>query len=131
MRDYCRYIGIPFVVGGRDIQGFDCWGFLKHYYKNELNIDVIDYDVTVDKSKEVIETIQKEKIKPFWKKIQTPVNNCVVLLGKITKAHHVGIYVDGGVLHCTNGVGVVYNRMSKIKLLYNRVEFYECCNKNP
>jgi len=37
MRDYCRYIGIPFVVGGRDINGFDCWGFLKHYYKNELN----------------------------------------------------------------------------------------------
>jgi hypothetical protein len=34
------------------------------------------------------------------------------------------------VLHCTNGVGVVYNRMSKIKLLYNRVEFYECSNKN-
>ena len=35
-----KYIGVPFVDGGRTLEGADCYGLLKLFYKNEYNIEI-------------------------------------------------------------------------------------------
>jgi cell wall-associated NlpC family hydrolase len=39
-----RYIGIPYKHHGRTPEGMDCYGLAKEIYKNELGIDVPDFE---------------------------------------------------------------------------------------
>lgn len=38
------YIGLPFVDGGRDRAGVDCWGLLRLIYREVLAIELPGYD---------------------------------------------------------------------------------------
>lgn len=40
------YIGIPFVDGGRDRDGLDCWGLVKLIFKDKHGIELPDFDIS-------------------------------------------------------------------------------------
>lgn len=47
LRDYSKYIGLPYKLYGRDIVrdgGLDCYGLVFHILKNELGVDVKAYE---------------------------------------------------------------------------------------
>ena len=54
-----RFIGIPFKVGGEDFEGCDCWGLVKLYFKQILDIDIPDYRVDESLIKEEISVVIK------------------------------------------------------------------------
>lgn len=44
MRHLVKYIGHPYVVGGRSFEeGLDCWGLCREFYKGEFGIDLPEY----------------------------------------------------------------------------------------
>ena len=49
--NHLRYLGIPWVAGGRDFSGVDCYGMFVLIFKTELDIDVPDFtrDITTFK----------------------------------------------------------------------------------
>lgn len=43
MKDYTRYLLIPYLHQGRTEQGADCFGLLRIFYKEELGIELPDF----------------------------------------------------------------------------------------
>ncbi|MBQ2594461.1 MAG: C40 family peptidase [Candidatus Riflebacteria bacterium] len=94
-----RFIGIPFKVGGEDFEGCDCWGLVKLYFKQVLDIDIPDYRVDESLIKEEIsdKLIEKLKDNSPWEMIDKPEPNCVVLLALGRDyINHAGVYVGRG-----------------------------------
>lgn len=45
MVNYVKYLGIPWMNGGRDEkEGLDCWGFVRYYYENEKGVILPKYE---------------------------------------------------------------------------------------
>lgn len=123
-------IGIPWKKGGRNpSKGLDCWGFLKYFYTQILDINIdYDYPYQPGDTKNIVKSFTKATSKEGgWTKLDKPKNFCAVALSQNKRIHHVGIWFNGGCLHATEGLGVVYNNISDLKRNgYNRVEFYTC-----
>ena len=106
----------------------DCFDFVKKFYKKKFNFDFkIDY-VNVEKYKSIVHVIQNEKENvECWQKIDVPEDNCIVLLSKNNKMHHVGIWLDNGCYHFLNSIGLLYNDIQRLKMNgYKKMEFYRC-----
>lgn len=42
--DFSKYVGIPFVPGGRDRKGADCYGLMVLVYREMFNTELPEYD---------------------------------------------------------------------------------------
>ena len=113
--EYKDLIGIPFVDGGRDYHGLDCYGLVMLIYArmgillNEYNIAANDL-VNVNK-----ELVNHQNI---WNKIENPEIGCVVLLsnGCSRSANHVGIYVgEDKFIHAYAYTGVCLSSLRRWK----------------
>lgn len=123
-------VGIPWKKGGRDpINGFDCWGFFKWFYAEFAGIYLgYDYPLQPGDTKQIVIAF-KESIGEGgeWSKISQPIDYCAVALSMNRHIHHVGVWFNGGCLHATEGVGVVYNTLKQLKRNgYSKMEFYIC-----
>ena len=74
-----KYIGLPYKDNGRDITGIDCWGLVRLYYKQELDIELPSY---VDQYIGLTSTNIKESIISYrdnWDKVEIPQLNDLIL----------------------------------------------------
>lgn len=96
-----QYVGVPFMLSGRNGAKLDCWGLVQRIYREQLQIELPDY---AGENSPMIAKVWGNG-HPGWKELQTPNNMCVVAMSSRGKVmHHVGIYLacDGGVvLHAT------------------------------
>lgn len=97
-----RYIGIPFVDGGRDISGVDCWGLVRLVYSEVLNIDLPSYgEISAQKLLAISKAISKGQ--ESWVEPDTPEPLDGVLMRHSSRTSligHMGILADrANVLH--------------------------------
>lgn len=91
-----NFIGIPFVSKGRSFKGCDCYGLVKLYYKEVLNIELPETVITADKPRRIFVNYLNE-ISKNW--IQTvPAKNVVIALS-INSEHptlvtHFAVMID-------------------------------------
>ncbi len=121
-----NYMGIPWVAGGRTPDGFDCWGLVREIYQSILNIDlpmyIVDPNMKVSVSKCMITALDE------WVRVDSPKNNCLVVMSKNKHPSHVGVYIDdagGLILHSVDGVGSCAQFESEVRQEYKLLEFYE------
>jgi len=123
-------VGLPWKKGGRTPnEGFDCWGFFKWFYTNILNVDIQDeYSYQPGETKNIVRAFSSATGEGGkWVKVDEPTNYCAVALSMNKYIHHVGIWLEDGCLHATEGLGIVYNDMRQLKRNgYSKVEFYIC-----
>lgn len=92
-----KYIGIPFVDGGRTLEGADCFGLLKIFYNNEFNIDVPDTRIKPDQPRRIFANYLKE-ISEHWEETEALEKGTVVAMA-MNPNHpklvtHFGIMID-------------------------------------
>jgi hypothetical protein len=113
-------IGSPWVALGRDLSGFDCWGFVRY----GLNLTDAPNAPFFDKRE------RPNSIREFSKafirvKDKTPYS--ILLLGTHDQFHHVGIYTPSGfVYHCMEKIGVCGHKFRSLGILgFDSYEFYQ------
>lgn len=73
-----KFIGIPFVSKGRSFNGCDCYGLVKLYYKEVLNIDIPETIITNEQPRRTFANFLNE-ISKNWT-LTNPSKNSVVAM---------------------------------------------------
>lgn len=115
------YVGKPYSPGGE----FDCWTLFahiqNHHYGREVpHISVADYETTT--VREVFKTKAQAEIGK-WRQIDNADlrEGCAVLLAQLREPHHIGVWINDGVLHCTQAFGVVFTHRDNLALSQWRI----------
>jgi len=123
-----RYIGLPFVDGGRDRNGVDCWGLLCLVYSE---IDQIELPLHPHFRCADVLAVSREianQVAAQWTEIPKPVERCAVAMSQQVIPHHVGLWTqdDGGkVIHAWNGLAVAAESIRRLRLRGMRtIKFY-------
>ena len=122
------FLRIPFVDGGRDYQGADCWGLVRLFYRDVLSIDLrsfAEYRASDVRSVAHMMEIHRQE----WQKVDPPAVHDVALMrchGRegSTLVAHVGIVLDRGrVLHTEVNGGVKNERLDALHIKSRILEF--------
>ena len=100
----------PYVAGGGEIHGADCWGIVELWYLHVLGITLDDraqHPPGHDGMQSGFDAASD------WRPIDAPVNHCLVIMraGRL-EAGHVGVFFDGNVLHSDESHGCVYQSIT-------------------
>ena len=128
-----KYVGIPFVSGGRDYDCCDCYGLVRLILNDEYQIQLpaLNSDYSDALNCEQTKNLFKEYVPVICgTKIENPEEKAVCLVrtrgGLCT---HVGIYAgDGFIIHTRNKTGAVCERLSS-PFLTGRIEGWYHVNK--
>lgn len=117
------YLLIKHTPGGRTFPALDCWGLVVDYYREILGIDLPPYaDLTQE---HMAQGFQRELMRGKFQQVDTPKNGDVVAFFCRGILYHVGIYVDGRILHTTERRGCRYERMASGTLTNRRYYTYK------
>lgn len=110
--DIIQYLGLPWIEGQRD-----CWLFFREIQAKHYGRTVPIVDVDVMDIRDVIHKVDAEK-KAHWEQIGKPEDGCAVLMSRNRYPVHIGMWLDidgGKVLHCAQGIGVVFQNRQALK----------------
>lgn len=109
-----KYVGIPFVDGGRDRRGCDCWGLVRLIYQNELKVELPTYgEISAEDLAAVSQMVEGNYTVEPWRAIDRddalPFDVVVMRFYGSRRIGHVGILVAGStaLLHTESTVDSV------------------------
>jgi len=123
-----KYIGLPFLLGGRSREGLDCWGLVQLVYQEELNESLpvfpgIAEENVLSHSRDIARESEL-----MWKELPHPDDLCAVAMGQGPVLHHVGVWAsgDGGkIIHAWKDLHVIADTLRTIKLKgFTTIKYY-------
>lgn len=114
-----QYIGLPYLAGGRDRVGLDCWGLIRLIYHEHLGVLLPELPGIVPPD---LQPISRENLAicyKGWVEVGKPKEWVAVGMSRKETVHHVGVWTeaDGGrVIHCWHELPVVADTPKTLKL---------------
>lgn len=102
------YIGKPYCR--LNVNGFDCWGLISSVYSEMLGTKITDYKLTTGSIREKMTEFTAALANGshgFTQIDKGEIKNFDLLLFEGKKLHHVGLWLDGKVLHASEKMGGV------------------------
>ena len=95
-----KFVGVPFIDGGRDIRGVDCYGLVYLVYREVLGIELPGYgEISAHDMARASHRIRTDSAMAPWVPVTGPAQAMDVLVMR-GRPLHVGVMVDAGhVLH--------------------------------
>jgi cell wall-associated NlpC family hydrolase len=122
------YIGIPWVSGGNDLDGFDCWGLFRFIQKQHYGIELPIIDIDAHCQKSVLREFGSNPQRKFWQSVAVPQDGDGVLMRMASAPCHVGVWVEdedgGGVLHCHKEGGTVFHKAQNLSASFWKIIGY-------
>lgn len=121
------YVGLPFVDGGRDRNGVDCWGLVRLVYAERLSINLPDFAEIRARdwrnvSGAIAEAVETSEWLPVIRGAEREFD-VVVMRGHSDGARalsvrsHVGVVAPGGcVLHVEEGTDAVVPKLGSVTI---------------
>ena len=107
-----KYIEIPFVNGGRDFSGCDCFGLISLIYANELGIKLFDYKISCEEASRISGEMERQKVS--WEALEEAKAPCILTVrmdADPSFTNHIGfVFKPGCFIHTTKTMGVSINR---------------------
>ncbi len=117
------YIGQAWEAGAHD-----CWAFFRAVQREQFGRAVPVVDVDAMDLRAVARAFDEHPERAHWQPVDVPAEGDAVLLAHARYPSHVGVWVDvdgGGVLHCQRGDGVVFSRLSSLRISgWGRISYY-------
>ena len=105
------------------VPGFDCldlarevWGYVSEE-DAKSHLDELCAGVHAEDGHVVLSTMKK------FEKLETPSEKCFVVMHGPKGKLHIGVFVDGRVIHMTHN-GVEYRPLSMMKMLFHKIGYY-------
>ena len=121
MIDLSKYLIVPFVPHGRDMNGCDCWGLVRLILKEEINISLPSFNSAYEElnTTAAMEAIENNKSDFTQNKVELeniePYD--VLLFYKYSKLSHVGLSLgDNFFIHTDIGKGVCIEKLERNNL---------------
>lgn len=122
-----KYIGVPFVDGGRDApHGLDCWGLIM-LVMADAGIQIPDYKISCFDSGEIGERARKD-MQRCLERIDGPETGAIVLMSTDPEVpdaiQHFGVCVDSRrFIHTSERTGCIITRTND-RFWTNRIKGY-------
>jgi len=125
-------IGIPYVAGGRNKKGLDCYGLVEEVFKR-YEIYVPPYDV----ARTALEAINYDlklcgdfiwSERKQWERLKERELPCLVLmaLGIPGFYHHVGVYIGGDkIIHTRKNMSVCIEKLTAPLYIRREKRYYK------
>ena len=119
-----RYIGLPFVDKGRDLNGVDCWGLVRIVLLERAGLSLPTYgEISSNELLRVAHTITDSAAADPWRKVEVSRELDVVVMKQ--KSFHVGVMVSASnVLHIEHATDSVAPPLEHVKRAFRIVGFY-------
>lgn len=128
-----RWVGVPYVFGGRDIDrdgGYDCYGLVMAVLREQCGVELPDWHIEGQgaqaTAKAVTTAVQSEVASQRACRVNRAQDFDIAVVQRTHLAHHVGLVVAEGVLHigaeCAHGA--VYEDIGRFALLRGMPLFY-------
>ena len=122
-----KYVGIPFVSGGRTLSGCDCYGLIRLVLQSEYGITLpeLSGDYSDARNREQTSKLFAENLPVLTaEKLAEAEDGSVVVITEGGRPCHLGIVAGGGyILHAAEATGTICQRTSHPGLR-GRIEGY-------
>ena len=121
------YIGKPWKLGCGGPDAFDCWGLVVDVYRRLYGKALSAIPAPKNNLKALILTIDKHPERQRWEAVSPPQEGDIALMRQSRYPIHVGLWVDvdgGGILHCIQGAGVVFQGLEALEFTGWKIEAY-------
>lgn len=106
--DFTQYIGHPYAPRAYGPEAYDCMGLFTTVQKRHFGIDLPEiFAADYNDEQAIVEAFNHDEF-GRWRKVEHPRNGDAVM---IRRPMHIGVWLDisgGGVLHSTQGAGVIF-----------------------
>jgi len=129
LASFRKFIGVPFVDGGRDFKGADCLGIVMLVFR-EFGIELPDYKIGCFDTNQIDEKVNTERLSKSWKRLKEPEAPCIVVM-RIDPdvpelCNHLGVYIgDNEFIHTLNKTQSVRTRLDHLYFSRKIEGFYE------
>jgi cell wall-associated NlpC family hydrolase len=120
-----RYIGIPYKYQGRNIDGLDCWGLVKLIFKERYSINMPDWAIDEIDLKGRSAQISEVVCSGLWTEVEEAADGDIAFCYRTKLGCHVGIFFAGGVIHASEGLGVIYQPRHDFEAEFVKVVYGE------
>jgi cell wall-associated NlpC family hydrolase len=121
-------IGKPWISGAGGPDSFDCWGLLRFVLRELRGVTLSEYGgVRETGLARMLRTASIEL--PNWEALAKPVHLCGVAMSSGRRIEHVGLWIadgNGGILHCHESAGVVFQSVAGIRQTgFQNITYYQ------
>ena len=105
------WLGLVWRAGARGPDAYDCWGMFLAVQRANFGRDLPEIPVDALNLRTVIQTFRDHPQRQHWSRVDSPQEGDAVLMRQSRYPVHVGVWLaadGGGVLHCVQGNGVVF-----------------------